>query len=130
MRHRLTARRSKFSARVRYLWNDADPAPLELLCAALAIGFALYLLWPESTHMGVPRPPWFWAVVMGVVGVAQLLGVLNEWRMARMLVLIGGAGFWAAFAVIYGLSIGTPAWVLYATLAAGLIWALRRVVRP
>lgn len=130
MRHRLRGRQAELRARRRYLWNDADPAPLELLCAALAIGFALYLLWPESTHTGAPRAPWVWAVVVGVIGVAQLLGVLNEWRMARMLVLIGGAGFWSAFALVYGLGLGTPAWVLYATLAVGQVWGLKRVVRP
>ena len=130
MRHRLRGTRAQLRERVRFLWGDADPAPIELLCAALEIGFALYLLWPESTHTGAPRPPWAWAVVVGVVGVVQFLGALNEWRMARMLVLIAGAGFWAAFAVVYGLSVGTPAWVLYATLAVALTWALRRVVTP
>ncbi len=130
MRHRLTARRSKFSARVRFLWGDADPAPIELLCAALEIGFALYLLWPDTSHPFTPHPPWVWGGIVGVVGVVQLLGVINEWRVARMLVLIGGAGFWSAFAVVYGIGLGTPAWVLYATLAVGQTWALKRVVSP
>lgn len=130
MRQRLRGTRAQLRERVRFLWSDTDPAPIELLCAALELGFALYLLWPESTHDGVPRPPWAWGVGFGVVGVVQLLGVLNEWRMARMLALIAGAGFWATFAVAYSLGVGTPAWVLYATLAAALAWALRRVVSP
>jgi len=130
MWHRLTARRSRLRARVQYLWNDADPAPLELLTAALSLGTGLALLWPENVLLNVPRPSWTWGLLVLVAGLMKLAGVINEWRWGRMVGLITGAGFWCAFALIYGIPANTPVWVTYMTLMLVQVWALKRVVRP
>ena len=131
MRHRLTARRSRLRARVQYLWNDTDPAPIELLTTALSLALGLVLLWPDSVqHPSVPRPPWTWGLIVLAAGFLKLVGVINEWRWGRMVGLIAGAGFWCAFALIYGVPANTPIWVTYVILMLAQIWALRRVVRP
>lgn len=130
MRKRLIVRRTRWRERVHFLWADADPAPVELLTAALSLGFVVLLIWPDHGQAGAARPPWFWGLCILCAGLLKLLGVVNEWRTVRIVGLIVGAGFWAAFAVVYGLSGGTPAWLLYAILSLAQMWSLKRVVSP
>jgi len=130
MRHRLIARRSQLRARVHYLWNNADPAPIELLTAALSFSIGMVLLWPDSVLSNIPRPSWVWGLIALVTGLLKFVGVINEWRWGRMVGLIAGAGFWCAFALIYGIPANTPVWVTYITLMLVQVWALKRVVRP
>lgn len=130
MRKRLIVRRTRWRERMHFLFFDADPAPVELLTAVLSLGIGLALLWPDSGQPDAPRPPWIWGLLALTAGTLKLLGVVNEWRPARMAGLIVGAGFWCAFAAIYGIPAETPIWVPYVTLAAAQAWALRRVVSP
>lgn len=129
MRHRLTARRSQLRARLYYLWRNEDSAGVELLLAALSLSLALNLMWPHQ-DISVPHPPWFWGLFALMAGTLKLVGVPTEWRWARIVGLIVGAGFWCAFAVVFGFVADGPIWVPYMVLALSNIGALRKVVSP
>lgn len=118
----------RLSTRAHYLWRDEDSAGIELLSATLSLGFALTLLWHQSSGEG--GFPLLWGAIAIMAGAMKVVGVFWEVGRLRMIGLVFGAGFWAAFAVIYGLSAPTPVWVVYTILVLAQIWALRRVVSP
>lgn len=130
MRQRLRGRRAELRERLRYLWRDEDNAGVVLLSAALSLGFALVLLWPDTAHPAAPRPPWLWGLLVGAAGTLKIVGVIGEYRRTLIVGLIVNAGFWATFAMVYGVRGTDPNWVLYATLCLAQMWSLHRAVRP
>lgn len=118
----------RIARRVHYLWRNMDSAGIELVSAALSLWFAVAILVRLSDNLGFGRG---WALICGTAGVLKILGVLYEWRGARITGLLLGAGFWAAFATAYVIvAHGGINWGGFVILSLAQMWCLRQVVRP
>lgn len=118
----------KLRRRIGYLWRELHPDGVELLSAALALGFAAVLAYRGRDANALAGAYWYAALCL-LSGALLIVGVLIERTWLRIAGLLLGTVFWVTLSYVFLRMVpGSISWLCFVTLALAQLWAVRRHV--